>query len=148
VTTAVGPPNANPFDRPRFVVGVDGSNGSERAEGRTDLQAQLTNALLELHTACVPGVPFVSPEESSANSQQIPNKATESAHHFAPAAIAQERAHRCGAPAADGIEASNGADLLVFGSRGRGVFPGWGLGSVRQRSFRRAQSPVVIIRQY
>jgi nucleotide-binding universal stress UspA family protein len=148
VTTAVRPPNTNAFDRPRVVVGVDGSNGSERASERTDLQAQRTSALLEIHTAYVPGVPCVSPDESSANSQRTLGETTKRAHHFAPAAISQEGAHSGEAPAADRIEASKGADLLAFGSCCRGVFLGGDLGSVSQRPFRRAQSPVVIFRQY
>jgi nucleotide-binding universal stress UspA family protein len=109
------------------------------------VQAQRTNAILEIHTTYVPGFLFVPPEESSALSRRILDEAAERAHRVAPKVVTQGHAHTGGAPAAALIEASKGADLLVVGARGRGGFLGLGLGSVGQKCSRGAQSPVVIV---
>jgi nucleotide-binding universal stress UspA family protein len=124
---------------------VDGSDGSDRALEWAAVQAQRTNALLEIHTTYVPGFFFVPPEESSALSQRILANAAERAHHVAPKVVTQGSAHTGEAPADALIEASKGADLLVVGSRGREGLPGWGLGSVGRRCSRHARCPVVIV---
>jgi nucleotide-binding universal stress UspA family protein len=49
-------------------------------------------------------------------------------------------------PASVLIEASDGADLLVVGSRGRGGFKGLLLGSVGQQCSYHARCPVTIVR--
>jgi nucleotide-binding universal stress UspA family protein len=51
-----------------------------------------------------------------------------------------------GRPAAQLIEASQDADLLVVGSRGRGGFGGLRLGSVSEQCTRHASCPVVVVR--
>ncbi|MEU4419234.1 universal stress protein [Actinoplanes sp. NPDC024001] len=51
-----------------------------------------------------------------------------------------------GDPAAQLIIASEGEDLLVLGSRGRGGFAGLHLGSVSQRVAMHADCPVVVVR--
>ena len=45
-----------------------------------------------------------------------------------------------------GVEASEGSDLLVVGSRGMGGFKGLLLGSVSQHVAQHASCPVVIVR--
>jgi nucleotide-binding universal stress UspA family protein len=49
-------------------------------------------------------------------------------------------------PAKALIEASDGADLLVVGSRGLGGFKGLLLGSVSQQCSHHARCPVTIVR--
>jgi nucleotide-binding universal stress UspA family protein len=51
-----------------------------------------------------------------------------------------------GHPAAALLDAADGADLLVVGSRGRGGFAGVLLGSVGQYLGHHAQGPVLIMR--
>lgn len=56
----------------------------------------------------------------------------------------EERVVR-GAPAQALLEAAEGADLLIVGSRGRGGFAGLLLGSVSQQCAQHATCPVVIV---
>jgi nucleotide-binding universal stress UspA family protein len=51
-----------------------------------------------------------------------------------------------GHPAAELLDQSAGADLLVLGSRGHGAFAGMLLGSVSEHCLAHASCPVVVVR--
>ena len=53
-----------------------------------------------------------------------------------------------GHPAAELVQAAQGADLLVVGSRGHGAFAGMLLGSVSTSCAQHAPCPVVIVRDH
>jgi nucleotide-binding universal stress UspA family protein len=125
---------------------VDGSDGSKRALEWAAVQADRTNALLEIHTIYVPGFLFVPPDEVDVISQRILDEAAGRARQVAPKVVTQGRTHNGEAPATALIGASKGADLLVVGSRGRGGFLGLALGSVSQKCSLHAHSAVVIVR--
>jgi nucleotide-binding universal stress UspA family protein len=133
-------------DRPRVVVGVDGSDASTRALEWAAIQAERTAALLEIHTVYVPGLLFIPPDEVNELTTELLDEAAERARSVAPGVATLGKAHDDVAPATALIEASNGATLLVVGSRGHGGFLGLTLGSVSQKCSRHAQAPVVIVR--
>ena len=60
--------------------------------------------------------------------------------------ITVERKLENGSPAYALIDASEGADLLVVGSRGHGGFTGLLLGSVSAACVHHAHCPVVVVR--
>jgi len=128
------------------VVGVDGSAGSWRALEWAAAQAERTHALLEIHTIFVPRFYFVPPDEVNDIMQGILDEATERARRVAPAVSVQSETHDNEEPATALIGASNGADLLVVGSRGKGGFLGLALGSVSNKCSLHAHTAVVIVR--
>lgn len=128
------------------MVGVDGSVGSWRAVEWAAVQAERTRALLEIHTIFVPRFFFIPPDEVNDLMRGILDEATERARRVAPAVSVQSEAHDNEEPATALIEASNGADLLVVGSRGKGGFLGLALGSVSNKCSLHAHTAVVIVR--
>ena len=132
--------------RPRVVVGVDGSDASTRALEWAAIQAERTAGVLEIHTVYVPGLLFIPPDEVNELTQRLLSEAAEHARAVAPGVTTLGKAHDDATPATALIEASQGAALLVVGSRGRGGFLGLTLGSVSQKCSRHAQAPVVIVR--
>lgn len=130
----------------RIVVGVDGSAESTRALKWAAGQAQRTHAVLEIHTVYVQGLLFVPPDEVAEINRQILDDATENAQGVAPTVTTQSVAHNNEVPANVLIEASNGADLLVVGTRGEGGILGVALGSVSQKCSLHAHCTVVIVR--
>lgn len=133
----------------RVVVGVDGSTGSEKALAWAAGEAQRSGASLELVGAWsfpatagyTPGVAFDEFEKAVIG---VVDHAVEEISRLYPQLRVQKRVVE--SPAAPAlVEASNGADLLVVGSRGRGGFRELLLGSVSQYCAHHARCPVVIV---
>lgn len=129
----------------RIVVGVDGSDGADRALCWAAAQAAHSGAVLEVHSASGPGYVLGVPDDVERSVQHVIDRATERAVRVAPGITVRGVAHG-GWPADVLIKASDGADLLVVGSRGLGGFHGLLLGSVSQQCALHAQCPTVIIR--
>ena len=138
-------------DEHRIVVGVDGSEGSEDALRWAARQAKLTGATLEVVTGWeypafygwAPAMPEDYDYEDLASRAQA--KAIDEVFGSdRPAALETQVVARH--PALALVEASEGADLLVVGSRGYGGFADALLGSVSTYCVHHAHCPVVVIR--
>jgi len=129
----------------RVVVGIDGSEGSNRALEWAATEASRSGAVLEVHASYGPGYVFVTPHEVEQAMQRLLDDAVEHIHGVAPG-VALTGVIQQGSAAQSLIEASKGADLLVVGSRGRGGFSGLLLGSVSQQCSLHAHCPIVIVR--
>jgi nucleotide-binding universal stress UspA family protein len=139
----------------RIVVGIDGSPTSDQALGWATREAQRRGATLQVvHAYLVPTAVEVGtvPIVVSADEEQ----AIESRHRaLLDAAMAE--VHACdpllsvepvlvdGPAAAAVLEAADGADLVVVGSRGSGSFSAWMLGSVSSVVSHHAPCPVVVV---
>lgn len=128
----------------RIVVGVDGSENAGRALEWAAAQAERTGALLEIHAAYGAGYVLFPPSEVEEATRRLVENATRQAHKVAPQVDTRPVTDK-GPPAPALIEASDGADLLVVGSRGLGGFRGLLLGSVSQQCSAHAQCPVVVV---
>ena len=132
----------------RIVVGVDGSSAATAALRWAARQARLTGA--ELHAvsawdwAATNGyVPF-GDFNWELNTKSVLDEVLESA--VDPDQRGQVHRHIVeGHPAQVLLDAAEGADLMVVGSRGRGGFAGMLLGSVSQHLVIHAQIPVVVV---
>jgi nucleotide-binding universal stress UspA family protein len=147
----------------RIVVGVDASEGSRRALGWAAEQAAAIDAELEvIHTYdYAPAWRAYAYEESvghppTASLQRdldaSAREAGEHAQHLVDRMVADldhpkitTRVLQSSRPAQTLVEQSDGADLLVVGSRGRGGFAGLLLGSVSQQCVTHASCPVVVV---
>ncbi|HMD46095.1 MAG TPA: universal stress protein [Acidimicrobiales bacterium] len=131
--------------QPRIVVGVDGSEFSDLAIERAAEEAEHRGAVLEIHTAWGSGSTFLSRGEVTMALQRIGAEARERVVKLAPEVPTRVVIHE-GAPAPALIKASEGADLLVVGSRGLGGFKGMLLGSVSHQCALHAKCPVLVVR--
>jgi nucleotide-binding universal stress UspA family protein len=129
----------------RVVVGIDGSEGSNRALEWAATEAVRRGAVLEAHTSYGPGYVFITPHEVHQAMQHLLDKAESHVVDLAPGLAFKGVIHE-GSAAKFLIEASKGADLLVVGSRGLGGFSGLLLGSVSQQCSLHAHCPIVIVR--
>jgi nucleotide-binding universal stress UspA family protein len=142
-----------PFEpQPRVVVGVDGSPSSYAALRWAVRYAQLVGGVVEaIHAWDTPSDvgwsgPAIDPEFDLEQARE--RFAGELRAVFADEHPAGLREHLVeGDPSEVLIRASQGADVLVVGSRGRGGFTRAMLGSVSQRCAQHAACPVVVIRQ-
>jgi nucleotide-binding universal stress UspA family protein len=135
----------------RIVVGVDGSEGSDRALAFALDEGRLRDWEVEVvHAWCYPAVafsPFVpTPNLSQADLEDAGNEVLDQA--LARANTAGARVTRLlvmGGSAPVLLEVATSADLLVVGTRGHGGFTGLMLGSTSQHCAHHPPCPVVIV---
>ncbi len=133
-----------------IVVGVDGSEASKDALRWAARQARLTGA--ELRAVCAwqmptgyGWIPDISEFDFAAEARSGLDGTVADALGADPG-VKVTTDVRQGHPATVLIEASQGAALLVVGSRGHGAFAGMLLGSVSQHCAQHASCPVLIMR--
>jgi nucleotide-binding universal stress UspA family protein len=132
-------------DGQRIVVGFDGSEHSMRALEYAAVEADLRGAVLDIHTAYEPGYEFITAEEVQRTMDREIVTAVAHVAEVAPGVTTTSGTHE-ESPANALIEASDGAALLVIGSRGLGGFKGLLLGSVSQKCSLHSPCPVTIVR--
>ncbi|QGV77357.1 universal stress protein [Streptomyces ficellus] len=136
---------------PRVVVGVDGSASSQAALRWAARHAQLIGGMVE--AVCAWDTPseagWVGPAtEPGFDLEQARRGFAEEIRavfgDHKPVEVREELVR--GDPSEVLVRASEGAELLVVGSRGRGGFARAMLGSVSQRCAQHAACPVVVVR--
>ena len=134
----------------RIVVGADGSPSSIAAAEWAANQAQLTGASLEvIMTWEWPygyGLSMIpSNFDPKHDSETVLNDVLKPVRVAHPSITIQTSVLE-GHPAPVLVKASEGADLLVVGSRGHGEFAGMLLGSVSEHCVSNAHCPVLVLR--
>jgi nucleotide-binding universal stress UspA family protein len=135
----------------RIVVGVDGSDGGQRALRWAIAEARRRGAAVQVvhawHTNYAAANPYLGlPETDLTRLEECEQRdldhavATEdtSGVDVMLLLVFQDAPHAL-------LEAAKGADLLVVGTRGRGGVAGRLLGSVSQAVTRHARCPVVVV---
>ena len=136
----------------RIVVGIDGSETSQRALRWALEEGRLRHAAVEVvHTWHSPfgpaypyGVPAFDPELYEKAARQVLDTALDE-EDTAGLPVPVERIVALGGAASVIVETAKGADLVVVGSRGLGGFKGLLLGSVSHQVTHHAPCPVVVI---
>jgi nucleotide-binding universal stress UspA family protein len=138
-----------------IVVGVDGSEGSKHALEWAAAEARLRNAGLKLVNAWYPppalygGMGWAGFDAETLSGlrelaeQRLDETCTELSDNLAGLEVERRVVEDTAATAL--IEAAQGADLLVVGTRGHGGFAGLLLGSVSQQCAHHSPCPIVII---
>ncbi|MEX2393767.1 MAG: universal stress protein [Actinomycetota bacterium] len=131
-----------------IVVGTDGSDNSQLAVRWAAEEARIRGAkLLVIHSWTFPaptvGADRLPHVDLEAAAQKVLDEAVGAISEASGLEIATEIAPET--PAQALVRASEGADLVVVGSRGRGGFKGLLLGSVAQQVAHHAKCPVVIV---
>jgi nucleotide-binding universal stress UspA family protein len=142
--------SASDSDRPRIVVGVDGSASSISALEWAARQAEFTGAQLEVVTAWqwpskyewTRTPPDFDPAGDTQKGIDPVIDEVRSAHPSVPIQSKVIEGHAARVL----VEESEGAELLVVGSRGHGEFPGMLLGSISQHCVTGAHCGVVVLR--
>jgi nucleotide-binding universal stress UspA family protein len=138
-------------DKGRIVVGIDGSAASEEALSWAARQAELTHSSLEIvATWDWPpsygwAIPFPDGFDPEHGVHAMVDKAASDVRAQHPVIGITTRAIQ-GHPGPILVEASEGADLLVVGSRGHGEFVGMLIGSVSEFCATNAHCPVLVHR--
>jgi nucleotide-binding universal stress UspA family protein len=149
------PPGQEHHTTPRIVAGVDGSSSSMSALRWAVRQAGLTGAAVDAviawsYPANAGGYGWApTGMEGSFDFKENAEKTLADAISSTvdPGSAVKVRALVAeGLPAQVLLDASDGADLLVVGSRGHGGFTEALLGSVSQHCVHHAHCPVVVIR--
>jgi nucleotide-binding universal stress UspA family protein len=137
----------------RIVVGVDGSQPSREALRWAVRQAGLTGSVVDAVIAWQLPAGYGgygwAPTIDDTDYAELAAKTLSEAVNGTVAAGSGVRVRQhvvAGSAAAALIDAADGADLLVVGSRGHGGFAGMLLGSVSQHCVHHAPCPVVVIR--
>ena len=136
-----------------IVVGVDGSEHSKRALRWALKEAAVRHASVRAvyawYPPLVPGslgwvaLPPAGVDEARAGAKDLLDATVDEV--AADSGIEVGRVVIQGGAAEVLLDAAEGADLLVVGSRGRGGFTGLLLGSVGQQCAHHASCPVVIV---
>jgi nucleotide-binding universal stress UspA family protein len=142
--------SVQPEGNHRIVVGVDGSPSSIAATEWAANHAQLTGASLEaIMTWEWPygyGLSMIpSNFDPQHDSETVLNDVLKPVRKAHPSVTIQTSVLE-GHPAPALVQASEGADLLVVGSRGHGEFAGMLLGSVSEHCVSNAHCPVLVLR--
>jgi nucleotide-binding universal stress UspA family protein len=135
----------------RIVVGVDGSEAAHAALRWAVEEARIHAAALDVVHAWLPhpsgdpyGLALIDPAPFEAAARVLLDAAVDDVD---PSELAQPvtRTLRCGGASSVILDAADGADLIVVGSRGLGGFRGLLLGSVGQQVVPHAPCPVVVV---
>ena len=136
----------------RLVVGFDGSDTSQRAVKWAEVEARSRGRGITLLHAVLPpvttgGLGVGLPPDLDLV-EQLEQQALQQLDEYAAglADVDVETSVAIGAPSAVLLEASESADLVVIGSRGRGGFAGLLLGSVGGQVSAHAECPVAVVR--
>jgi nucleotide-binding universal stress UspA family protein len=143
--------NASAGSRPRIVVGVDGSEASDDALQWAVAQAELVGGTLdvvmtwELPTTYGWATPYPEDFDPAADTGRLLESTVAALRIDHPGVEIHTRVIE-GHPAPVLLEAAQGAQLLVVGSRGHGAFAGMLLGSVSEHCVSHSPCPVVVVR--
>jgi nucleotide-binding universal stress UspA family protein len=144
-------PGAETEPRPTIVVGVDGSDSSIGALGWACELATHIGSSVEAVTvwhwpmSLGAAIPIPSEYDPVGDAQAMLDRIVGPLVATYPSVVIRDRVVE-GRPAQVLVEASEHADLLVVGSRGRGEVAGLLLGSVSQHCAAHAASTVVVHR--
>lgn len=133
----------------RIVVGVDGSDSSQRALDWALDEARLRTGQVHIVTAW--HYPAIGDAAGRAEDHEAFGNTARTIHD-----AAVKKASEAGVPVTGDVveghpadvlvKTSAGADLLVVGSRGHGGFAGMLLGSVSSHAVQHASCPVLVVR--
>jgi|SRR5664280_2371954 len=129
----------------RIVVGIDGSPESWNALDWAATEADRSGAQLDIQTAYEPGYEFITDDEVQRTMDRLIAKAEARVAEVTPRVSITSGTHVV-SPTKMLIDASEGADLLVVGSRGLGGFKGLLLGSVSQKCLLHSHGPITVVR--
>lgn len=137
--------------RPVIVVGVDGSASSAEALRWAFRQARLTGAYLRavtcwhMPTSAYGPVPYPDGVDFRGDAERVLDESVATVSGDGTAGVDVQKVVVEGPPARELLNAAEGADLLVVGSRGHGAFVGMVLGSVSAYCVAHAWCPVVVV---